>query len=179
MTDDERLVSDYRGTGFTLGHHPLFYSRSYLRDLGVSPADELARIPDGTPIRTAGMVIARQRPGSASGFVFLSLEDETGISNAIIRPDLYEQNRLVVTRSKFLVIEGQLQNLDGTLSVKAASVKPLDLTAAAANSRERYANHILWMAVCGMILTVWDSTRKKIWLGGEVLYLSKQAAARV
>jgi DNA polymerase III alpha subunit len=67
----------------------------YLRDLGVSPAIELAHIADGTPIRTAGMVIARQRPGPASGFLFLSLEDETGISNAIIRPDLYEQNRLM------------------------------------------------------------------------------------
>jgi error-prone DNA polymerase len=74
--------------------------------------------------------------GSASGFIFLSLEDETGISNAIIRPDLYEQNRLVITRSKFLLIEGQLQNLDGTLSVKAASVKPLNLTVAATSSHD-------------------------------------------
>ena len=136
MTDDERLVSDYRGTGLTLGPHPLFYWRSYLRNLGVSPANELARIPDGTPIQTAGMVIARQRPGSASGFIFLSLEDETGISNAIIRPDLYEQNRLLVSRSKFLLIEGELQNLDGTLSVKAASVKPLNLTSAATHSHD-------------------------------------------
>jgi error-prone DNA polymerase len=109
---------------------------AYLRDPGVSPAIELARIPDGTPIRTAGMVIACQRPGSASGFIFLSLEDETGISNAIIRPDLYEQNRLVISRSKFLIIEGQLQNLDGTLSVKAAAVKPLNLTAAATSSHD-------------------------------------------
>jgi error-prone DNA polymerase len=79
--------------------------------------------------RTPGMAIARQRPGSASELIFLSLEDETGISNAIIRPDLFEKNRLVITRSKVLLIEGQLQNLDGTLSINAASVKPLNLTA--------------------------------------------------
>ena len=136
MNDDERLVSDYRSTGLTLGPHPILYWRSYLQDLGVSPASALARISDGTLVRTAGMVIVRQRPGTASGFIFLTVEDETGISNAIIHPDLYEQHRLVITKSRFLLIEGPLQNLDGTLSVKAVSVKPLDLTAVAAVSHD-------------------------------------------
>ena len=136
MTDDERVVADYRGTGLTLGPHPVLYWRSYLHDLGVSPAIQLAGILDGTSVRTAGMVIVRQRPGTASGFIFVTLEDETGISNAIIRPDLYEQNRLVISRSRFLLIEGPLQNLDGTISVKAVSVKELDLIPVAAESHD-------------------------------------------
>jgi error-prone DNA polymerase len=67
-------------------------------------------------------VIARQRPGTASGFIFLSMEDETGISNIIIHPDLYERERLLVSRGKFLLIEGKLQNEDSVAHVKALRV---------------------------------------------------------
>ena len=81
--------------------------------------------PDGEFVRTAGCVIARQRPGTAKGFIFLSMEDETGIANVIVTPDLYERDRLVVTRSKFLLVEGPLQNQDGVIHVKASRLQSL------------------------------------------------------
>jgi error-prone DNA polymerase len=76
-------------------------------------------------VRAAGCVIARQRPGTAKGFIFISMEDETGIANVIVTPDVYEQNRLIVTRSKFLLVEGALQNQDDVIHVKAARLTPL------------------------------------------------------
>lgn len=102
MTTEERLVADFATTGLTLGPHLIAYHRAELYHAGITPAAELCRIGDGTYARIAGAVIARQRPGTASGFIFLSLEDETGISNAIIHPTLYERHRIAVTRGKFL-----------------------------------------------------------------------------
>lgn len=127
MTMDERLVADFFITGFTIGPHPMAYHRAEMNEAGVLRAADLKEVPDGTFVRVAGAVIARQRPGTASGFVFLSNEDETGISNAIIHPKLYEQNRVAVTRGKFLMIEGTLQNQDGVISVKASAVRVLQL----------------------------------------------------
>ena len=91
MTPEERLVADFHGTGLTVGPHPMAYRRAALRRARVLSAKELAQVPHGRHVRTAGCIIARQRPGTAKGFVFLSLEDETGISNAIISPDILEQ----------------------------------------------------------------------------------------
>ena len=128
MTIDERLVADFFITGFTVGLHPMAYHRTEMNESGVLSAADLRSIPDGTFVRVAGAVIARQRPGTASGFIFLSNEDETGISNAIIHPKLYEQNRLAVTRGKFLMVEGILQNQDGVISVKASAVRVMQLS---------------------------------------------------
>jgi error-prone DNA polymerase len=108
MTDDERLVADFHGSGMTAGPHPMAYCRAALDAMKVKRARDLHRIPDGEYTRVAGCVIARQRPGTAKGFVFLSLEDETGIANVIVHPDLYEKHRLVINREKFLRIEGVL-----------------------------------------------------------------------
>jgi error-prone DNA polymerase len=130
MTDEERLVADFRGTGMTVGPHPMSYHRERMNKMGVRRAIELSQIPSGRKVRTAGGVIARQRPGTAHGFVFLSLEDETGVSNAIITPDLFQQNRLLLSTAQFLLIEGILQNQDGVISVKAATVSPLKITQA-------------------------------------------------
>lgn len=91
---------------------------------GILAADELARRNNQT-VQIAGRVIARQRPGTVKGFVFLSLEDETSIANVIITPDVFEQNRFVVTRSRFLLVEGPLQKQDGVIHVKAARMVPL------------------------------------------------------
>jgi error-prone DNA polymerase len=93
----------------------------------VRRAIELAKLPDGTHVRVAGAVIARQRPGTAHGFVFLSLEDETGIANAIITPQLFEMDQTVVVHHSFLLIEGTLQNQDNVVSVKAQRVQPLSI----------------------------------------------------
>jgi len=126
MTISERLVADYAGTGLTVGPHPLTFRRHELAMRGVLPAIELPKARAGRRVRTAGMVITRQRPGTAKGFVFLTLEDETGISNIIIRPDLFATDRLTIVESSFLLIEGVLQNQDGVTSIKAERVSKLD-----------------------------------------------------
>ena len=92
---------------------------------GVMRAGDLKRVRAGRRVRVAGAVITRQRPGTAKGFVFLTLEDETGISNIIIRPDLYATDRLVVVESSFLLVEGVLQNQDGVTSIKAERMSKL------------------------------------------------------
>ncbi|MGB9254276.1 MAG: error-prone DNA polymerase [Candidatus Korobacteraceae bacterium] len=125
MTPEERLVADFHGTGLTVGPHPMAYRRADLRRAGVLSALDLTRVPNGRYVRTAGCIIARQRPGTAKGFVFLSLEDETGISNAIISPDILEQNRLLILSEKFLMLEGTLQNQEGVISVKVSHVAPM------------------------------------------------------
>ena len=103
----------------------MHYLRRELCEQKVWAASELQRGKDGEFVRTAGCVIARQRPGTAKGFVFLSMEDESGIANVIITPNLYERDRLAVTRSKFLLVEGRLQNQDGVVHVKAQKLIPL------------------------------------------------------
>ena len=125
MTPEERLVADFHGTGLTVGPHPMAYRREHLRRARVLSAQELTLVPNGRRVRTAGCVIARQRPGTAKGFVFMSLEDETGISNAILTPDIMERYRVVVTSEKFLLLEGVLQNQDAVISVLVERVAPL------------------------------------------------------
>jgi error-prone DNA polymerase len=119
MDDHERLQADYAGTGLTIGPHPLALRREELAMRGVLRASDLPQARDGRRVRVAGMVITRQRPGTAKGFVFLTLEDETGISNVIIRPDLFDRERLTVIRQPFLLVEGVLQHQEGVLSVRA------------------------------------------------------------
>jgi error-prone DNA polymerase len=125
MSTEERLIADYAGTGLTIGKHPMAYRREDLRRQRILSAEELRNCRDGEVVRTAGCVIARQRPGTAKGFIFLSMEDETGIANVIVTPDLYERERLVVTRSKFILAEGPLQNQDGVIHVKALKLHAL------------------------------------------------------
>ncbi len=136
MSSEERLVADYHGTGLTIGRHPMSYRRPAMDALGVYRASELAALPNGKHLRIAGCVIVRQRPGTAHGFIFLSLEDETGIANAIIDPGVYEQNRFTVISEKFLMVEGELQNIDKVISVKARRISSLDITAAPTQSHD-------------------------------------------
>jgi error-prone DNA polymerase len=136
MTAEERLVADFLGTGMTVGPHPLTYHRAALRAAGVRSAVELPKLPDEMRVRVAGAVIARQRPGTAKGFVFLSLEDETGIANVIITPQLFDRDHTVVVHHPYLLIEGCLQNQENVTSVKAESVKPLELTQAETGSHD-------------------------------------------
>ncbi|MHB2006945.1 MAG: DNA polymerase III subunit alpha [Acidobacteriaceae bacterium] len=136
MTTDERLAADYSGTGLTTGPHPMAYHRAALRSEGIVAADELIRCANNRFVRVAGCIIARQRPGTAKGFVFLSLEDETGIANVVIAPDVFERDRIIVTRSRFLRIEGPLQNQDGVIHVKAQHIAMLDITSADIRSHD-------------------------------------------
>jgi error-prone DNA polymerase len=123
MNDDERLQADYAGTGLTIGPHPMALRRAELALRGVIRAADLPNARDGRRVRVAGMVITRQRPGTAKGFVFLTLEDETGISNVIVRPDLFDRERMTVVRQPFLLVDGVLQHQDGVLSVRAERVE--------------------------------------------------------
>jgi error-prone DNA polymerase len=125
MNIEERLVADYAGTGLTVGKHPMHYRRAELRRSNILSAQELRLRRDGEYVRVAGCIIARQRPGTAKGFIFISMEDETGIANVIVTPDLYDRDRLVVTSSKFLLVEGPLQNQDNVIHVKATRLTTL------------------------------------------------------
>jgi error-prone DNA polymerase len=125
MTQIERLEADYGGTSVTVGRHPMAFRRADLAARGVRRACDLARASPGQRIRVAGSVIVRQRPGTAKGFVFLSLEDETGIANVIVTPQLFERHRLVLVTEPILIVEGVLQKQDGVVSIKAGRVQEL------------------------------------------------------
>ena len=130
MSPEERLVADYAGTGVTVGRHPMAHCRTQLRQMNVLRAGDLKLLRHGVYARVAGCVIARQRPGTAHGFIFLSLEDESGITNAIVDPDLYEANRSLVTYGKVLLIEGTLQNVDKVIHIRSKHIEGLHITEA-------------------------------------------------
>jgi len=138
MTESERLVADYAGTGLTVGRHPMALRRDELAMRGVSRAIDLRRARNGRRVRVAGMVITRQRPGTAKGFVFLTLEDETGIANIIVRPDPFARDRLIVVEEKFLLVDGVLQHQDGVVSVKAETVQGMTNAAIDFDSHDFY-----------------------------------------
>jgi error-prone DNA polymerase len=123
MTEAERLVADYAGTGLTVGRHPMALRRDELATRGVLRAADLRAVRQGRRVRIAGMVITRQRPGTAKGFVFLTLEDETGVANVIVRPDLFARERLVIVGEPFLLVDGVLQNEEGVTAVRADAVQ--------------------------------------------------------
>ena len=123
MTHLERIHADYLTLSLTTGAHPMKLLRPHLR--GVTPAGELGRLPNGTRVRIGGAVITRQRPGTAKGFCFITLEDETGHANAIVRPALFEVRRLVINLESALIITGRLQNHDKVIHVMAEQIARL------------------------------------------------------
>ena len=136
MTHEERLIADFHGTGLTVGPHPMAYHRAEMKALGIRSASELKFLRSGQHLRIGGCVIARQRPGTAKGFIFLSIEDETGIANAIVHPNLVQKNRILLVSERFLMIEGILQNQDNVISVKAERILPLTVTNAETSSHD-------------------------------------------
>ena len=122
----ERMAADFAGTGLTIGPHPMSFHRAALALKGVLRAVDLPRQRPGRRVRVAGCVITRQRPGTAKGFVFLTLEDETGISNIIVRPKVYDEQRLAIIESSFVIVDGLLQLQDGVTAIQAERVLPLD-----------------------------------------------------
>ncbi|MGH9931304.1 MAG: DNA polymerase III subunit alpha [Pyrinomonadaceae bacterium] len=136
MTRPERMDADFRGTGLTIGRHPVAYHRAELNKLGACRASDMQQMGDGSWISVGGWVIVRQRPGTAKGFVFLTLEDETGVANIIITPQLFDKNRSVLVDHPFLLIEGTLQNQDNVVSVKAKRIRPLSFKVASAPSHD-------------------------------------------
>jgi len=123
MTLPERVRADYETMNLTTGPHPMKLLRERLPNIW--RAIDLVHAHHGSTIQIAGNVICRQRPGTAKGFVFISLEDETGVSNAIVEPDLFERFRLVITEEAFLLIEGEVQNSDNVVLIKARQIRAL------------------------------------------------------
>ncbi len=123
----ERTLADYAGTGMTVGPHLLRHLREGLAEEGVLRARDLPRRRDGAWVKVAGLVIVRQRPGTAKGFCFLTLEDETGISNAVIVPDVFQRHRALIHTASLLLVEGPLQMVDGVIHVRARRFRRLSL----------------------------------------------------
>jgi error-prone DNA polymerase len=123
MTMPERVRADYETMNLTAGPHPMKLLREKLPNIW--RAIDLAKAKPGAIVQIAGNVICRQRPGTAKGFVFVSLEDETGVSNAIVDPDLFERFRLLITEEDFLIIEGEVQNSDNVVLIKTREIRPL------------------------------------------------------
>ena len=136
MSVEERLVSDFHGTGLTTGPHPMAYRRGNLQRRGVQSAMELKQLPHGKEATIAGCVITRQRPGTAKGIIFMTLEDETGTSRVIISPDFYDKNRMVVLNERFVLVSGVVQNQDNVVHLKARSIQPLAVSAAPTPSHD-------------------------------------------
>ncbi|TAM60496.1 DNA polymerase III subunit alpha [bacterium] len=123
----EETALDFWGLGLTTRRHPISYVRGLLQRRGVSSAAALARLHDGVRARVGGLVITRQRPGTAKGFVFLTLEDETGTVNVVLKPKIYERFRRAARQAQALVVDGVLQNEQGVIHVVAATLTPLEL----------------------------------------------------
>jgi error-prone DNA polymerase len=127
MTPGQRTYADFNNSGVSIGKHPMAFHRERMRQLGIFDAATAKAQRNGFLLQVAGCVITRQRPGTAKGFVFLSLEDETGIINAIVSPSLFEKRRSVCTTSPYLLVKGILQSLSGVISIKAAELERLSL----------------------------------------------------
>jgi error-prone DNA polymerase len=136
MTPVERVEADYAGTSLTLGAHPIQLRRGDLAMRGILRAGDLARTRHGRRVRVAGAVITRQRPGTAKGFVFLTIEDETGLANIIVRPDLFTRERMTILEQPYLLIDGVLQSLDGVIAIRAERVQGLSVIDAAPDSHD-------------------------------------------
>lgn len=122
----EETLADYSSMDLTAGKHLLQHYRPQLLRNGILSARQLKEVPNGSRVATAGAVIVRQRPGTAKGFVFLTLEDETGLSQAIVNPQLFADQRSVILSHSGLIVEGIVQNQEGQASVRAERFTPLE-----------------------------------------------------
>jgi len=136
MSTAERLSADYYGTGLTIGRHPVYFMREGLDLQGVTRAAELSRLPNGRLVKAAGAVVVRQRPGTAKGIVFVSLEDETGIFNAVVMPDVFDKFRLTILTEAYLLISGKIQNVDGVVHLLAKAIERVEPVSLVAGSHD-------------------------------------------
>ena len=125
MSSAEDTMADYQAMELTTGRHLLEHFRARLKKDGVLSATQLRDVENGSRVVTAGAVIVRQRPGTAKGFVFLTLEDETGLSQAIVHPNLFAEERATILGNSGLIVEGIVQNQEGQPSVRAERFFPL------------------------------------------------------
>ena len=125
MSPLDRARADYEGTSMTTGVHPVGFLRLELSGAGVLRASEIPGLSDGQWVKVAGIVTVRQRPGTAKGFFFLTLEDETGFANVVVTPQRYEEHRLVLVTAAAMLVEGFLQNRDGVSTIKGVRFSEL------------------------------------------------------
>ena len=131
MTDRQRTYADFSNSGLSIGKHPMAHHRAQMRALGALDAATAKAQRDGMVLTVAGCVITRQRPGTAKGFLFLSLEDETGVVNIIVQPTLFDKYRMACSTAPYLIIKGVLQSISGVVSVKAGEIRELKFEQAA------------------------------------------------
>lgn len=131
MNEKQRTYADFANSGVSIGKHPMAYHRERLHRMQVMDANTAKQQRDGMFLTIAGCVITRQRPGTAKGFVFLSIEDESGIVNVIVEPNLYERRRQICNGSPYVKVKGILQSTSGVISLKAGDIEELELHGAA------------------------------------------------
>jgi error-prone DNA polymerase len=136
MSEIEETLADYSATTVTIGPHVMAHLRQRLKSNGILSAIELADAPNGSWAKAAGVVIVRQRPGTAKGLLFLTLEDETGIANAMVTPELFHANRNVLHRAQMLIVEGPLQKHEGVIHVLGRRFTELKLSGAMPKSHD-------------------------------------------
>jgi error-prone DNA polymerase len=118
-SEGENIIADYRSLGLTLGRHPLALLRKRLQRMRLASAEELKNMPNGKPAKTAGIVTCRQRPGTAQGVIFVTLEDETGYTNVVVWNDLVERQRKELLGARLLGVEGYMQKESGVIHLVA------------------------------------------------------------
>ncbi len=137
LTTLERVAADYRCVGLSAEGHPMESLRSALAERGVLTSQQLREIPGGRVVEVAGMVICRQRPGTAKGVMFITLEDETGLANFVVMPSVREQLGLVLRKHPLLLIRGQVENDQGVVNVLVRDAKSLDFNGELGSDRSR------------------------------------------
>jgi error-prone DNA polymerase len=126
MGEWERMRADYLVLGMSPRRHPMEFARPHLHE-GIIPTKMVESIEDGRPVQVAGLVVCRQQPGTAKGFVFMVLEDEYGLVNVIVKPDLYERQRAIIRGEPFVIIRGELQRRDGITNLMARELTPFQV----------------------------------------------------
>jgi len=136
MTPVELTEADYRMTGISLSGHPMSHVRELLAPNGVRTAQDLQRHGrDGEMVATAGLVICRQRPGTAKGFVFLTLEDETGLVNVVVTPQCFEAQAMLISRTPLLLVRGVLQVEQSVVNVRAKQFRAIPASGGAEHAQ--------------------------------------------
>ena len=136
MAPVEETLADYSSTGVTIGPHLMAHMRARLKERGILSAADLTGAQNGSWVKVAGHVIVRQRPGTAKGFLFITMEDETGIANVIVTPDFFQQNRTLLHRAALLIAEGPLQKQDGVIHVRARRFAELKISGSIPRSHD-------------------------------------------
>jgi error-prone DNA polymerase len=142
MSPAELTAADYRTTGFSLNGHPMHHLRTLLTPNGIRTASQIiAQAKDGERVAAAGLVICRQRPGTAKGFVFLTLEDETGLVNIVVTPRRFERDAALISRHPLLIVRGILEIVDRVIHLRGDQFTPLDDATVGAEHAQRHDFH--------------------------------------